>query len=390
MKVAFPNPSGIPIWEVSMVENLRNLNVDAKFIVPSPDSRVPTDLYKTSLALRGIKPIDRMINRSAFSQFLNNFFNIRTVEYTSRIYGLKKNAKEFDIMHFPDAVFIPVKQAIRLQKKVVMTVWENNPMGPQVSIKKPGNSIWKDIKSKIDHYFPVSEDSSYMLKLNGIDSQKITKIHPGIDTAKFSRKSNSEYLELMNPEHKFLILGVGRIQYEKGLTFILRALRLLKDQGKDFLYMHVGAGSPRYLNYIMKLVEFLGLKANFKWLGYLSYYELPNFYSIGDLFVLTSIPNFYWEEQMGFSTIEAMSCGVIPIVSDHTSTSEVVPPDCGFLVPAGNPQKLAQAILKVMDNMIDIKNMQSNCVKHVRNEYEAKNTAKSYYEVYKRILEKDS
>jgi glycosyltransferase involved in cell wall biosynthesis len=93
---------------------------------------------------------------------------------------------------------------------------------------------------------------------------------------------------------------------------------------------------------------------------------------------------------MGFSTIEAMSCGVIPILSEHTSTSEVVPPDCGFLVPAGNPQKLAQAILKVMDNMIDIKNMQSNCVKHVRNEYEAKNTAKSYYEVYKRILEKDS
>lgn len=386
MDVGFLIAGKLPIWEYAIIEKLRKGGVNAKFILPYFDRRIENDAQIRCYNLRGVDIIDRIVNKSLLSQLMNVVFDVRSVDITSRFFWLKSRISNLDLVHLVDEVITPNLQVLNTGKKSVMTVWENIPFNPLMTVKYPGREKWKKILEKVSHFAPVSNDAARMLRWFGVPDEKITKIHAGIDVEMFSRNPNDNLIKRVNPEKKFLILGIGRLQYEKGLTFVLRALKMLKDAKKDFVYIHIGTGNKRYELYIRKLVDFLGLKDEVKLIGSIQYKDLPSYYSIADLFLLPSIPNLYWEEQMGFSTIEAMSAGVIPIVSNHPSTIEVVPDNCGFVIPAGNSILLYESVLSVMDHSVDVKAMIRSCIMHVKKEYNADLTAKFYERLYNNIV----
>ena len=344
MDVAFPKSGGLPIWELSVLNELRQIGVYAKFILPRKDERISQDLYEVARTIRGTPIFNRMINGSLLSQLMNGFFNVRTADLTSKFFNIKKIVPKYDIIHLVDDVMYPNSQFIELNKKCVMTVWENIPFNPMSVLKFPTSTAWDSIKSKIEHFIPVSEDSAYLLRLNGISDERITKVHPGIDVHFFKRKIDEDLLNVINPENKFMLLGVGRIIYEKGITFTLRALSKLRERGRDILYVHIGAGNDRFLQYLNRMAKFLGISENVRFIGSIPYSEMPKYYSMADAFILPSVTNFYWEEQLGYAALESMSCGTVPIVSDSTVTQEVVPDGCGFRVAAGNIQQMYEAV----------------------------------------------
>jgi glycosyltransferase involved in cell wall biosynthesis len=386
MKVAFPKSGGLPIWELPVLNELRRIEVNAKFILPRKDERINQDSYEVARTFRGMPLINRVINGSLVSQLMNGLFNIRTTDLTSKFWNVKKIVRKYDIIHLVDDVMYPNKQFVELNKKCVMTVWENIPFNPMSILKKPTSTAWNSIKSKIDHYLPVSEDSAYLLRLNGISEERITKIHPGIDTNFFKKNIDEKLLNTINSENKFMLLGVGRLVYEKGITFTLRALRKLKDYGRNILYVHIGTGDNNFLKYLTRITELLGISENVKIIGSIPYSEMPKYYSMADSFILPSVPNFYWEEQLGYATLESMSCGTVPIVSDSTATREVVPDECGFRVPAGNVQQVCEVVEQIMDSPEESRKISHNGVIHVNNEYNARKTAKNYKKVYENIM----
>ena len=386
MKVAFPKSGGLPIWEFPILTELRKIGIDSKFILPRIDNRIDHEFYDVARTIRGIPSINRMINNSSFSKIMNGILNVRTVDLTSKFWNIGNIAKDYDVIHLVDEVMSPNQQFVDLKKKCVMTVWENIPFNPMTVLKKPTSASWNKIKLRIDHFAPVSEDSVYMLRLNGIDEDRITKVHPGIDTDFFRRTTEKDLKKLINPDGKFLLLGVGRVVYEKGLTFTLRALKKLKESGRDVLYVHIGSGDKKFREYLMKLSDLLGVRDNVKMIGSVPYGEIRKYYSIADVFILASIPNLYWEEQLGYATLESMACGTVPIVSDNTTTREVVPDGCGFRIPAGNVQSFCESVEQVMDSPEESRRMRDNGIKHVNDEYSAKNTARLYKEIYERIV----
>ena len=74
-------------------------------------------------------------------------------------------------------------------------------------------------------------------------------------------------------------------------------------------------------------------------LGSRSLDEMERYFRAADLFVQMS-----HREGCSYSTIEALSCGVAPLVSDIPSTRRIVG-DAGALVPVGDARALAAAIL---------------------------------------------
>ena len=386
MRVGFLKAGKPPIWEAPVLNELRKNGVDAKFITGTLNDQLDYNLQVKCSNLRSVGPIDRLLNNSSFSRLMNGIFDIRTVDLSSRFLGLNSRLKSVDIVHLTDDVMTPAWQAVNAGKKTVMTVWENIPFNPMTTLKRPTTQRWNFIKDRIDHFLPVSEEAKRMLILNGIPEQKITKVHPGIDTDLFSRRPDYKVSNRINPNGKFLILEVGRVVYEKGLTFTLRALKMLKDFSNDFLYVHVGTGNPNFLRYVNKLTELLGLEENVKFLGDVPYSGMPAIYSSADAFVMASIPNMYWEEQMGFSIVEAMSCGVIPIVSDTPAMREVVPENCGILVPSGNGESIFKAVFSIINSSFDTSSFRRNCIDHVSSEYNAVKTAKTYDDIYSSLL----
>lgn len=386
MRVGFLKAGKPPIWEAPVLNELRKNGVEAKFITGALNDQLDDDIQVKCLNLKSMGLIDRVLNNSSFSRLMNGILDIRTADLSSRFLGLNSRLKFFDIVHLTDDVMTPAWQTLRIGKKTVMTVWENIPFNPMTTLKRPTSQRWKFVRDRIDRFLPVSEEAKNMLILNGIPEQKITKVHPGIDTRFFLRRPDEEVTNLINPDGKFLILGVGRVVYEKGLTFTLRALKTLKNSGNDFLYVHAGTGGPNFLRYVKKLTELLGINENVKFLGVIPYSTMPAVYSSADAFIMASIPNMYWEEQMGFSILEAMACGVIPIVSNTPTMREVVPENCGILVPSGNADFIFKAVFSMINNSFDSTSFRRNCINHVSNQYNAIKTARAYKNIYSSLL----
>ena len=107
---------------------------------------------------------------------------------------------------------------------------------------------------------------------------------------------------------------------------------------------------------------------------------------MADAFILPSVTNFYWEEQLGYAALESMSCGTVPIVSDSTVTQEVVPDGCGFRVAAGNIQQMYEAVEQIMDSPEESRKISHNSVIHVNNEYNSRKTAENYKRIYERAI----
>src|SRR3990172_1867121 len=97
-------------------------------------------------------------------------------------------------------------------------------------------------------------------------------------------------------------------------------------------------------DYLMKLAESLGVMDNVRFIGKVRHEELPEYYAASDVFV--TIPA---GDTISISLLEAMACGVAPVVSDLPSSRECIRDGVnGCIVPVRDVEATAQAIIKLL------------------------------------------
>jgi glycosyltransferase involved in cell wall biosynthesis len=113
---------------------------------------------------------------------------------------------------------------------------------------------------------------------------------------------------------KPIFLWVGRLNENKDpITVISGFQKLLSNFPEAKLYMIYSEANLK-----QKLLSFINrsstLKSSVILIGYIEHKNLGDYYNSADYFVLGS-----HYEGSGFSLVEAMSCGVIPVVTDIPS-----------------------------------------------------------------------
>jgi glycosyltransferase involved in cell wall biosynthesis len=184
--------------------------------------------------------------------------------------------------------------------------------------------------------------------LAGIMSQPLLKvIHNGADLQMFEpsgfQAAISDFRRSLGIEENLFILGnIARLTEQKGQEVLLQAVSLLGRNGRNLKVVLVGGGPRR--GELESLADRLGISDHVLFLG--PRHDLPELLSLFDIFVLSSL----WES-LPVIILEAMAMGKPVVATDVAGVSEVVEHGVtGLLVEAGNPQLLAQAILKLMDN----------------------------------------
>ena len=140
------------------------------------------------------------------------------------------------------------------------------------------------------------------------------------------------------PEDRQVIVTVGSLSRVKGHEFLVRAMRTLADHGSDVLCVIVGQGGLRAG--LEGLIRELRLDGRVLLAGARPHSEIPLWLNAADLFVLPSLAE-------GNPTVmfECLGCGrpfvgtAVGGVPEHI-TSE----DIGYVVEAGDPGRLAEAI----------------------------------------------
>ncbi|MBA7659549.1 N-acetyl-alpha-D-glucosaminyl L-malate synthase [subsurface metagenome] len=111
----------------------------------------------------------------------------------------------------------------------------------------------------------------------------------------------------------------------------------------------------------MKLVKELKVDKAVRFVGFVDYDKIPEYLNASDIFV--SVPS---SDSTSNSLLEAMACGVAPIVSDFPTSREIIKDGwSGYIVPQRNSEALAKAIVKLIKNPKMRKSFGARCRKFV-------------------------
>lgn len=173
---------------------------------------------------------------------------------------------------------------------------------------------------------------------NGVDTSRFRPM-PDLDKAALKRDLLGDPAARGDTP---LVLNVARLVPQKGLAYLARAARLVLDARPDARFAVVGQGPLK--DDLLKQVEELDLDGKFILAGVRS--DVPELMAAGDVFVLSSL----WEG-LPISLLEAMSSGCPVVATEVGGVGGVVQSDrTGLLVPAEDPDALAQAILRCLNN----------------------------------------
>lgn len=203
---------------------------------------------------------------------------------------------------------------------------------------------------------------------------KIFINYPSINTDVFTTK-----IDRTN-HNPFKILSTGRLHFQKGYIYCLKAIKILSSRGYKVEYHICGAGPEEGL--IKFMIKMLGLQNVVIMHGRVSNNKVKSLISQSNAFLLGSI-----YEGIANAAIEAMASGLPVVSSDSGGMRELIEnKNNGILVPLFSEQELAEGLQFLIDNPIQAKEMAKKGVKTVIEKFTLENQLNVFMNNFEAII----
>ena len=165
--------------------------------------------------------------------------------------------------------------------------------------------------------------------------------HPGIDPTAFRRERGL-------PESRWIVT-VARLELYKGADVVIRALRLLVENGCDLRYAIVGQGPAQAELEAVARSEGIADRVHF--LGAVPDKSLPEAYSLADIYVGMTRQTESEVEGFGIALVEAQACGKPVVAGRGGGTADAVRDgETGLLVDPLDPAAVASAVYGLLSD----------------------------------------
>ncbi len=177
---------------------------------------------------------------------------------------------------------------------------------------------------------------------NSFPQNRMEIVLNGVDTDRFKtdRASGLSVRSEWGVSDDDILVGiVARLDPMKAHKDFMAAAQIVTEVDPSIRFVCVGDGLANYKDKLKNMAKELGIDDRVVWAG--SKADMPKVYNALDICCLSSISE-------GFPNVlgEAMSCGVPCVTTDVGDAAQVVA-DTGLIVPKGNPQALATALLEM-------------------------------------------
>ncbi len=200
----------------------------------------------------------------------------------------------------------------------------------------------------------------------------IRVIHDGVEAETFHP------LEDVSPEPDSVLFVGNTEDKNKGLRFLLEALRLLRGETPFHLTVVHRPGSHE----APRLVRELGLHGKVTFLEQLSTDELVRVYNRAQLLVS---PSLY--EGFGLPAAEAQACGTPVIATSAGALPEIVEDGVsGVIVPPGDSVALAKAIAELIQDPERCLQMGEAGATRIQERFSWRRTAEETLELYEEVV----
>jgi len=176
----------------------------------------------------------------------------------------------------------------------------------------------------------------------GIEARKTVVIHNGVDQTKFIPGNTTELRKQLklSSDIKY-VLFIGNFQIEKGLVYLIEAVKQCKRN--NFQLLIIGSGPLE--SEIKALVSKLKMDDRINFLGRKDHQEIPDYLSAVDVLCLPSL-----REGCPNVVLESLSCGTPVVASNVGAVPEIITTkEYGEIVEPKNPASIAAGLSQVLD-----------------------------------------
>jgi glycosyltransferase involved in cell wall biosynthesis len=173
-----------------------------------------------------------------------------------------------------------------------------------------------------------------------------------------------------------VLISVGRLSPDKAFIDLLNAFALVRQHFPKTALIIVGDGVLRAD--LEQQTKSLGLDGQVFWLGTRN--DVPRLLAASDLYVSSSR-----REGLSLSLLEAMMAGLPLVVTEVGEARNLIRNDAGIIVPSAAPDKLAAAVLEILNSGDLGKSLGQAGLARARAEYGAKQWFMRLMDIYDEV-----
>jgi glycosyltransferase involved in cell wall biosynthesis len=216
-------------------------------------------------------------------------------------------------------------------------------------------SVLEEITRLSDRVVVMSEQAAQFLReVYAVPDSKIDIIPHGVPDFQFM--DPNFFKDRFATEGKSVLLTFGLLSPNKGIENVIRALPAILAQHPNVVYIVSGATHPhirrregeRYRTELQALAKLLGISAHVLLLNrFVSAEELVEHVGAADIYITP----YRQEAQIVSGTLAiALGAGKAIVSTPYWHAKELLAEDRGVIVPFENPDAIAEAVIRLLDN----------------------------------------
>ena len=200
-----------------------------------------------------------------------------------------------------------------------------------------------DYMQKCHHIVVPSDSIKQMLAdVYGVTNQ-VTTVPTGIDLRPYQAADPHSIRQKRGWGEDKVLISIGRLAEEKNWKVLLAAAGSAFKQHPQARLVIIGDGEQK--DELSKLAGKLGIAERVEFTGKIPFDEVPLYLKAADLFCFASTT-----ETQGLVTMEALAAELPVVAVEASGTQDVVEHDRQGLLAENNPEALAAAINRVLDD----------------------------------------
>ncbi|MGA1840810.1 MAG: glycosyltransferase family 4 protein [bacterium] len=234
----------------------------------------------------------------------------------------------------------------------------------------------------VKKYIAVSNARKEELIRKGINESKISVIQNGVDYDLFSNVQNKNKgdfrKEFSINDSDTIIALIGHLGIEKGHIFFLQSAKIILENNNAVRFVVVGDGYLK--DELIGKTRDIGIEEHVIFTGFRN--DIPNIIKSIDILVLPSI-----NEGMPMVILEAMSASKPVVASNVGGIPEmIVDGETGYLVPPCDINRLAEALIRLVNDPKKMKDFGNAGFKRVKILFTAEQMASKTRDLFESLI----
>lgn len=326
------NSGGLGVACYQLSKALSKKGVDIEFILPYTADHSDIDFMRVNAAHpQHVKEVLKTGIAYDSFKYISKDGEVTWVDMVgqSAIYeesvGKIAAVAEFDVIHAHDWLTCRAGLRAKMVSGKPLIVHIHSIEADRAGQDFGGNPLVREIEGvalmMADHIIAVSQHTKDgIVREYGIPADKIEVVHNSIDPddlVPLDAANAYRYLDTMKALGYRVVVNIGRLSVQKGLTNLLQAFAKVAERAPKTFLLIVGSGEQYYE--LITMAAELGIGDKVLFTDFQRGKNWRDAFAIGDLFVMPSV-----SEPFGITPLEAIGYGTPALITKQSGVSEVL------------------------------------------------------------------